>query len=106
VQAYATAERLPRLYRVRAEEIEDASTGALSNMRSVGDLGAEKDDMTEHSSSQRGAAVFAVEWGNGFPAEIDSLWTTEEEAQKRAEEMSESWRVTRWTLREHWEPEE
>jgi hypothetical protein len=36
-----------------------------------------------------GLRVYAVEWGNEFPAEIDSLWTTREEAQKHADELND-----------------
>lgn len=49
--------------------------------------------------------VYAVEWGNEFPAEIDSLWTTREEAERRVEELGGRWDVSEWTVRETWEPE-
>lgn len=54
------------------------------------------------------SAAYAVVWGNEFPAEVDSLWTTEDEAQKRADELNEKydgWHVSRWPLRETWEAE-
>lgn len=49
--------------------------------------------------------VFAVEWGNEFPAEIDSLWTTKTAAEKQAAEVNEkssnpSWHVTQWVVRD------
>jgi hypothetical protein len=51
--------------------------------------------------------VFAVEYGEGAPAEVDSLWMSFAEAQKRANELdSEDWHVTKWILNSKWEPEE
>jgi hypothetical protein len=58
-----------------------------------------------------GLRVYAVEWGNEFPAEIDSLWTTREEAQKHADELNDgairgadNYGVHEWKLLETWEP--
>ena len=59
-------------------------------------------------------AADVVEWGDEFPAEIDSIWTTESEAQKRCNELNEddvmkghggNWNVRRWPMRVTWEPE-
>lgn len=53
--------------------------------------------------------VWAVVFSNYSPAEIDSLWTTEEEASKRRDELNEKssgmWQVAPMSLRETWEPE-
>ena len=57
-------------------------------------------------------SVFAVEWGNEFPMEIDSLWTSIEEARKRAVELNAgalelpgNWHAQPVLLRETWAPE-
>jgi hypothetical protein len=48
--------------------------------------------------------VYAVEWGNEFPAEIDSLWLLREDAEKRAAEKNDKalggkgWHVTEWLV--------
>lgn len=49
--------------------------------------------------------AYAVEWGHEFPAEIDSLWTTEEEAKKRADELGGDWGVSKWSIQAEWSPE-
>jgi hypothetical protein len=48
--------------------------------------------------------VYAVEWGNEFPAEIDSLWLLREDAEKRAAEKNDearnpNWHVHEWQVR-------
>lgn len=49
--------------------------------------------------------VYAVEWGDEIPSEIDSLWTTAEAAQPRADRKNReaigggNWRVRPWNLR-------
>lgn len=54
--------------------------------------------------------VFMVRYANYDPPEVDSLWTTAEEAQKRADELDEQykdaagWKVTARTVYEKWEP--
>jgi hypothetical protein len=57
--------------------------------------------------------VFVVEWGNEFPAEVDSVWATQEEAQRRADELNErairggdNYRVSEWSVRDKWKPGE
>jgi hypothetical protein len=38
--------------------------------------------------------VFVVEWGAKDPQEIHSIWSNEEAAQQKAEEMGGRWRVS------------
>lgn len=52
--------------------------------------------------------VWAVEWGSEFPAEVDSLWTTQDAARERAkaknaEDDTSSWSAQPWVARD--EPE-
>ena len=42
--------------------------------------------------------VYAVCFGNYFPAEIDSLWPTAELAEERAEKLSGDWEVRPMTV--------
>lgn len=44
--------------------------------------------------------VYVVEWGDEFPAEIDTIWSTEPEAEKRADEMRRERRDPKWHVRE------
>jgi hypothetical protein len=37
--------------------------------------------------------IFAVVFANYYPLEIDSLWTTEELADKRSDKLDSMWRV-------------
>lgn len=51
--------------------------------------------------------VFAVVYSNYDPAEVDSLWTTETEANKRRAELNAEtdtgiWKVTPWLVQETW----
>ena len=49
--------------------------------------------------------VFVVEYQENIPAEVDSLWMEEAEAQKRRDELGGDWRVQRWNLRAKWRSE-
>lgn len=47
--------------------------------------------------------VYAVVFRNYYPAEVDSLWKTEESAQKQCDEMNKEygyggWRVEKWRV--------
>lgn len=44
--------------------------------------------------------VWAVIFSNYEPVETDSLWTTEERAEERAEELGDGWRVVSWLVSE------
>ena len=51
----------------------------------------------------QGTKVYAVEWGNEFPAEINSLWVDREAAEQRAELLNtraikgaDNWGVREW----------
>jgi hypothetical protein len=43
-------------------------------------------------------SVWAVVHSNFFPREIDSLWSTRELAQKRADQLGDSWRPEEWQV--------
>lgn len=42
--------------------------------------------------------VWAVVYSNYEPAEVDSLWATQELAEKRAAKLEGMWDVTEWTV--------
>lgn len=50
-------------------------------------------------------SVYAVVYRNYYPAEVDSLWKTEESAKKQCDEMNKEynsggWSVMKWTVEE------
>lgn len=45
-------------------------------------------------------SVWAVVFSNYEPAEVDSLWTTEDRARERADELGDGWTVTEWEVGE------
>ena len=44
--------------------------------------------------------IYAVVFGNYYPREVDSIWLTEELANKRAEQLEGDWRVVTMTVYE------
>lgn len=42
--------------------------------------------------------VYAVVFSNYEPTEVDSLWRTQESADKRADELDGDWRVVPWRV--------
>jgi hypothetical protein len=49
--------------------------------------------------------VFIVRYGNYYPLEVDSIWSDEEEAQKRASELGGSFAVEPYDVYEIWQPD-
>ena len=42
--------------------------------------------------------IWAVIFSNYEPTETDSLWTTKERAEERADELGDGWRVVAWAV--------
>lgn len=46
--------------------------------------------------------IFVVRFGNYEPTEADSLWSTKELAERRAEQLGGQWCVKSWPVHREW----